>query len=68
MSTKNTSSSTGIGFAGALTILFVALKLTHAIGWSWWLVLLPSLIPIVIVAGALLVTVLVVVVKTWRGR
>lgn len=25
----------------ALGVLFVALKLTHVITWSWWLVLLP---------------------------
>lgn len=24
------------------TLLFVALKLTNVINWSWWLVLLPS--------------------------
>jgi hypothetical protein len=28
-------------FLGALTVLFVALKLTAVIDWSWWLVLLP---------------------------
>ncbi len=30
----------GIGFLGALTILF-ALKLTGLIDWSWWLVTIP---------------------------
>ena len=29
-------------FAGLLTLLFIALKLTHQISWSWWLVLLPA--------------------------
>lgn len=29
-----------------LTIIFVVLKLTHEIGWSWWLVLLPILIEV----------------------
>ena len=28
------SSSLGIGFAGALTLLFIGLKLTHVIAWS----------------------------------
>lgn len=28
-------------FLGLLTIVFVALKLTNYIDWSWWLVLLP---------------------------
>lgn len=33
--------NTGIGFAGMLTILFIGLKLTHYIDWSWWWVLSP---------------------------
>lgn len=41
-----------IGAAHILTIIFVILKLTETITWSWWLVLLPSLIPVVI--GAVL--------------
>lgn len=31
----------GIGFTGLLTIVFIILKLTHAINWSWWWVLAP---------------------------
>ena len=27
-----------------LTVLFTALKLTHVITWSWWLVLSPSIL------------------------
>lgn len=38
------SSSNGIGFCGLLTLLFVGLKLTGCINWSWWLVLSPILI------------------------
>ncbi len=42
MSTKSSSSSsTGIGFGGLLTVLFIGLKLTHYIDWSWWWVLSP---------------------------
>lgn len=37
----NKSSSSGIGFVGLLTILFIALKLTTVITWSWWWVLSP---------------------------
>jgi hypothetical protein len=43
MSENNTSSG-GIGFVGILTILFIALKLTGYISWSWLLVLSPLLI------------------------
>ena len=43
MSANNvsSSSSSGIGFSGLLTILFVALKLTGYIDWSWWWVTSP---------------------------
>ena len=40
MSSSNNSSS-GIGFFGLLTVLFVGLKLTNYINWSWWWVLSP---------------------------
>ena len=33
--------SGGIGFCGLLTILFIYLKLTHQIDWSWIWILSP---------------------------
>ena len=33
--------SNGIGIGSLLTLLFVGLKLTHQIDWSWWWVLSP---------------------------
>ena len=42
MTSKTSSSSSGgISFTGALTILFIGLKLTNVITWSWWWVLSP---------------------------
>lgn len=42
MSTKTTSSSSGgVGFLGLLAGLFIGLKLTGYITWSWWWVLAP---------------------------
>jgi len=38
---NSSSSSGGIGFTGLLTVLFIGLKLTHYIDWSWWWVLSP---------------------------
>lgn len=35
----------GIGFAGLLAIVFITLKLTGVIAWSWWWVLAPLWIP-----------------------
>lgn len=33
--------SGGIGFCGLLTIVFITLKLTGYIAWSWWWVFAP---------------------------
>ena len=43
MNSKNTS---GVGFLGLLTLLFIGLKLTGYITWSWIWVLAPLWIPI----------------------
>lgn len=40
MNTETTQSG-GIGFLGLLTIVFITLKLTGVIAWSWWWVLAP---------------------------
>jgi hypothetical protein len=45
---KNSTSSGGIGFAGLLTIVFITLKLTKYIDWSWWWVVSPIWIPIIL--------------------
>lgn len=42
MADQNSNYRHGISALDALTILFVALKLTGYINWSWWLVLLPA--------------------------
>jgi hypothetical protein len=42
MSSKSSSSSSGgIGFLGLLAIVFITLKLTDVIDWSWWWVTAP---------------------------
>lgn len=33
-----------MGIAEVLTVIFIVLKLTEVITWSWWLVLLPAMI------------------------
>jgi len=40
-SSSSSGSSGGIGFLGLLTIVFIVLKLTHYIDWSWVWVLAP---------------------------
>lgn len=41
MAKQETTQSGGIGFLGLLAILFIGLKLTNQITWSWWWVLSP---------------------------
>jgi len=52
---SNSASSTGLSGNTLLQIVFITLKLCNVIHWSWWYVMLPTLIPlgIVIVFGAL---------------
>ena len=60
---ENGTTSGGIWFFGLLGVLFIGLKVTNYIDWSWWWVLAPILIgPLVFVfvlallaAGALLI-------------
>lgn len=42
------NNSGGIGFVGALTIVFIVLKLIGVIAWSWWWVLSPLWISFVL--------------------
>ena len=50
---NNTSTSGGIGFPGLLTVLFIGLKLTGHISWSWWWVLSPLWISALLVIAFL---------------
>lgn len=64
MDNKKTQASGGIGFLGALTILFIALKLLGKITWSWVWVLAPIWIPSLVAVVVLLICVLVIKRKT----
>ena len=55
---SSSSSSSGIGFSGALTVLFVGLKLTHVISWPWLWVLSPIWIS-ALIAIAILTIILI---------
>jgi len=46
---ENNKSAGGIGFGGLLQIAFIVLKLCKVINWSWWWVLAPTWIGLVIV-------------------
>lgn len=55
MSESSSSRSGGIGFLSILTLIFITLKLTDNIDWSWWWVLSPAWISASIVALVLIV-------------
>jgi hypothetical protein len=59
---SNTSSSGGIGFGGVLQIVFIVMKLTNIITWSWWLVLAPMGIPIAILISLWIIYVILYVI------
>lgn len=45
----NGTSETGTWFCSALALIFITLKLTGHIDWSWWWVLSPLWAPVVAV-------------------
>lgn len=63
----NESSSGGIGFAGLLTVLFIGLKLTGYISWSWWWVLSPIWLGFALVLVALAIALVIAGVIGLRG-
>ena len=54
---NESKSSGGIGFVGLLTLLFIGLKLTDYIDWSWWWVLSPIWITFIIVTAIIVAAV-----------
>lgn len=43
---KPSNASSGIGFFGALFLVFLVLKLTNVIAWNWWWVFAPLWMPV----------------------
>lgn len=60
MSDTATTSTGGIGFLGALAIVFITLKLLDVITWSWWWVLAPIWISWAILAVILIIAGIVI--------
>ena len=65
---KSSSSSGGIGFCGLLTILFIGLKLTNHIDWSWWWVLSPLWIGFAMWAVIVVLFLVGAAIVAWLGR
>lgn len=62
------SVSGGIGFTGVLSIVFIVLKLCDVIDWSWWWVLSPIWIPVlVLVAFGIIFLIIWIILKKIDG-
>ncbi len=53
---SDSTNNSGVGFSGLLTLLFIGLKLTDVIHWSWFWVLSPLILSaaLVLVVGVIL--------------
>jgi Flp pilus assembly protein TadB len=60
---KKTEARVGLGFAEALTLLFIALKLCGVITWSWLWVLSPIWISLALVAMLGLIIVVITAIQ-----
>ena len=55
----------GLGLLNILTIIFVIAKICGAITWSWWLVLLPTIINVGLTIVTWLVILIVVIIAAF---
>ena len=61
MSDNKSTRSSGVGFSSLLALLFIALKFTGVVTWSWLWVLAPIWIPFVIVVFILIIVGIVII-------
>jgi hypothetical protein len=66
MANNTQTQSGGIGFFGLLAIVFITLKLTGYIAWSWWWVLAPLWAPLAVVFAIFLIVVIFAAVLSKR--
>lgn len=62
------ATSSGLGFGAVLFIVFLILKLTNYIDWSWWWITAPVWIPLGLAVMILIVTALVLIVKEIKSK
>ena len=55
-----------IGFFGLLQLIFITLKLIDKIDWSWWLVLAPTWLPLLLFIGFMVVGMGIGLCRAWR--
>lgn len=59
----NKEKAGGIGFLGLLALIFITLKLIGIIAWSWFWVLSPIILPLILVVGTIGIIFLISVIK-----
>lgn len=64
---SKSNSGTGLSITSVLFIVFLVLKLTGNIDWSWWWVTSPLWIPIALVVGIVFLAVLIVIIALIFG-
>lgn len=62
MSNKCSVTVGGTSFLNLLFLVFLVLKLTNVITWSWWWVTAPLWMPIAVVIGCLVVAFVVAII------
>jgi len=66
MSNNTNSGSSGVGITGLLFIVFLVLKLTHVIDWSWWWITAPLWGVFALIIVALFFVFIFKVIMLWR--
>ena len=68
MKETNVAQRGGVGFFGLLTLIFITLKLTGFINWSWWLVTLPLWGGLALVVVLLALFFIIALVANWLPK
>ena len=58
----------GVGFVGLLQLVFIVLKLCNVITWSWWAVLLPTIISVGLALVVILAIMLFIVLLPFGNK
>lgn len=48
-----------VGILNILTLIFIVLKLTDTIDWSWWWILSPTIAAVLVAIGVIITLILV---------
>lgn len=65
---NGTAARGGVGFLGLLQLVFIVLKLCNVITWSWWAVLLPTIISVGLVVVILAIMLFIVLLPSGNKK